>query len=243
MYPGESKQWDWRNEIKEKMKEARPEGSIKELKDYTLIERELYMRLPRGILSRCINEKEGKLRLEELHTQVCRVAEKINLYRRMQCMGYYWPNMNKEAETIQEKCQECQLAIDKEESYAIFATADWRIPFIEYLDQGILPTDRTLAHQLKKLADRYFLQKGILFKRGFSGDPLRCLGPREAREVVREVHSGDCGIHPGKRRLYKQLLLLGYYWPTMKRDSEELVKTCHACQVLGDTIHTHPNVL
>ena len=29
----------------------------------------------------------------------------------------------------------------------------------------------------------------------------------------------------------------------MKRDSEELVKTCHACQVLGDMIHTHPNVL
>ena len=114
---------------------------------------------------------------------------------------------------------------------------------MEYLPQRILPTDRTLAHQLKKLAVKYFLQNEILFKRGYSGDPLRCLGPREAREVVREVHSGDCGSHPGKRRLYKQLLLLGYYWPTMKKDSEELVKTCHACQVLGDAIHTHPNVL
>ena len=31
------------------------------------MERELYRRLPRGILSKCINEKEGKLRLEELH--------------------------------------------------------------------------------------------------------------------------------------------------------------------------------
>ena len=29
----------------------------------------------------------------------------------------------------------------------------------------------------------------------------------------------------------------------MKRDSEELVKTCHTCQVLGDAIHTYPNVL
>ena len=29
----------------------------------------------------------------------------------------------------------------------------------------------------------------------------------------------------------------------MKRDSEELVKTFHACQVFGDAIHTHPNVL
>ena len=25
-------------------------------------------------------------------------------------------------------------------------------------------------------------------------------------------------------------------------DSEELVKTCYACQILGDAIHTHPNV-
>ena len=89
MYPKESKQWDWRSEIKEKIKEAGPGWSIKKLRDYTLIEGELYRRLLGGILSRCINEKEGKLRLEELHTQACEVAEKINLYRRMQRMGYY----------------------------------------------------------------------------------------------------------------------------------------------------------
>ena len=71
------------------MKEAGPGGSIKELKDYTLIEGELYRRLLGRILSRCINKNEGKLRLEELHTQACGVAEKISLYRRMERMGYY----------------------------------------------------------------------------------------------------------------------------------------------------------
>ena len=71
------------------MKEAGYEGSIKKLRDYTLIKGELYMRLPKGILSQCINEKEGKLRLEELHSQTCGVTEKISLYRRMQHMGYY----------------------------------------------------------------------------------------------------------------------------------------------------------
>ena len=125
-------------------------------------------------------------------------------------MRYYWSNMNKEVATIQEKCQECRLAINKEESYAMFVVENWRISFIEYLAQGILPTDRTLAHQLKKLAVRYFLQNGILFKKEYSGDPLRCLGPKEAKEVVREFHCSDCGSHPRKRRLYKQLLLLGY---------------------------------
>ena len=59
---------DWRNEVKEKIKEARHGGSIKELRDYTLIEGDLYRRLPGGILSKCINEKGGKLRLEELHS-------------------------------------------------------------------------------------------------------------------------------------------------------------------------------
>ena len=49
------------------------------------------------------------------------------------------------------------MAIDKEESYTVFIAEDWRVPFIGYLAQGMLPTDRTLAHKLKKLEDRYFL--------------------------------------------------------------------------------------
>ena len=133
MFPEESDKEDWRNEIKREMGKLERRGTVKELKDYTLIKGELYRRLPRGILSRCINEKEGKLKLEELHSQVCGVTEKISLYRRMQCMGYYWPNMSKDVATMQEKCQNCQLSEDKEESYAVFVTKDWRTPFVGYL--------------------------------------------------------------------------------------------------------------
>ena len=95
------------------MKKAESEGKIKELKDYTQIEGELYRRLPGGILSRCINKKVRKLKLKELHTQAYGIVEKISLCRRIQHMGYYWPNMNKVAVTIQVKCQECRLAINK----------------------------------------------------------------------------------------------------------------------------------
>ena len=114
MFPEEPEQQDWRNEEKGKMKKSGHGGSIKELKDNTLIKGELYKRQPRGILSRCINEKEGKLRLEELHSQIYMIVEKISLYRRMQRMGYYWPNMNKKAATVQEECQKCRLSVDKE---------------------------------------------------------------------------------------------------------------------------------
>ena len=56
---------------------------------------------------------------------------------------------------------------------------------------------------LNRLVVRYSLQNGIMFKRGYNRDPLRCLGPREAREATKEVHSGECGSLLGKKRLYK----------------------------------------
>ena len=68
MFLEEPEQKDWKDKIKGKIGKLGHEGNIKELKDYTLIEGEPYRRLPGGILSRCINEKEGKLRLGELHS-------------------------------------------------------------------------------------------------------------------------------------------------------------------------------
>lgn len=100
MVPEESEQNDWRDETKREIQKLEHNKSIKELKDYTLIEGELYRRLLRGILSRCFNEKEGKSKLEELHSQVYGVVETISLYWRLQRIGYYWPNMNKEAAAI-----------------------------------------------------------------------------------------------------------------------------------------------
>ena len=83
MFLEEPEQQDWKSEVEKKIKEIGYRGSIKELRDYTLIKGELYRRLPRGILSQCINEKEGKLRLGEIHSQTCGVTEKISLYRKM----------------------------------------------------------------------------------------------------------------------------------------------------------------
>ena len=146
MFPEDLEQKDWRDEIKREIGKLEYGGSIKELKDYTLIEGELYKRLPGGILSRCINEKEEKLKLEDLYSQVCGVIEKISLYRRMRHMGYYWLDISKEAATVQEKCQNCRLSVNKEESYVVFITEGWRTPFVGYLTQGILQAERKLAY-------------------------------------------------------------------------------------------------
>jgi hypothetical protein len=61
--------------------------------------------------------------------------------------------------------------------------------------------------------------------------------------VMKEAHAGECGEHQGKKRLYQHLLTLGYYWPTMKKDMADFVKTCDTCQVQANLIHTHPTNL
>ena len=61
--------------------------------------------------------------------------------------------------------------------------------------------------------------------------------------MIKEVHAGECAEHQGKKKLYRCLLQMGYYWPTMKKDTVEFVKKCHSCQVQANLIHTHPQNL
>ena len=97
--------------------------------------------------------------------------------------------MGKEADQVQTQCKTCQLAVDREESYVMFIIEDYRSPFIQYLVEGILPQKHSERYKLKRLATRYFLHNIVLFKKGYDGDPLRCLGPEEARKMIKEVHS------------------------------------------------------
>ena len=119
--------------------------------------------------------------------------------------------MGKEADQVQTQYGTCQLAVDREESYAVFISEDWRSPFIQYLTEGILPQKHSERYKFKRLATRYFLRNTVLFKKGYDGHPLRCLGPEEAKEMIKEVHSGERGEHQRKKRLYRCLLQMGYY--------------------------------
>ena len=178
--------------------------------------------------------------MKDVHDKTCGSCGEVSLYRRLQRASFYWPSMGKEADQVQTQCGTCQLVTDREESYDVFISEDWRSPFIQYLIEGILPQKHSERYKLKRLATHYFLHNTVLFQKGYDGDPLRCLGPEEAREMIKEVHSGECGEHQGKKRFYRCLLQMGYYWPTMKRDAAEFVKKCHSCQIQANLIHTHP---
>lgn len=46
--------------------------------------------------------------------------------------------MSKKANQTQSQYEACQMAVDREESYAMFVEEDWRAPFVEYLASGVL---------------------------------------------------------------------------------------------------------
>ena len=167
---------NWQLPLKEILTNPERGANLRDFKDYMLVAGELYRRLPRGVLARCISVKEAKKKLAEVHERTCHLKNPVPLYRRLQRIGYYWPEMKAQASEIQSNCSRCQHVFEKEEAYATFSTSDWRTPFLEYLLENILLETSKEAHHLKQLARCYFTEGGILFRKGFHGETLRCLG-------------------------------------------------------------------
>jgi hypothetical protein len=151
--------------------------------------------------------------------------------------------MKAQASKIQSSCSRCQHVFEKKEAYATFSTSDLRTQFLKYLLESILPETSKEAYHLKQLARCYFIEGGILFRKGFHGEPLRCLGLVESQIIMKEIHGGECGEHQGQKKLHQQLLISSYFWPSMKRDAAEFLKSCHTCQMHSNLIHTHPTSL
>lgn len=112
---------------------------------------------------------------------------------------------------------------------------DWRQVYIDYLREGSLPMERTEAARVVRGARCFFLEKGFLFRRTLNGMPQRCVDKEEAEEVLRRTHRTE---HQGWRKLYEQLVQLGYFWPTMEIDSKRHVRRYQACQKFRNLVST-----
>jgi hypothetical protein len=93
------------------------------------------------------------------------------------------------------------------------------------------------ADQIARLAKRYMLVEGDLYRRGTNGVIMRCITREEGCELLVEVHGGECGNHAPSRTLVSKAFRHGFYWPTALQDTVELVKTCMACQFYAKEIH------
>uniref|UniRef100_A0A2N9I2U7 Uncharacterized protein n=1 Tax=Fagus sylvatica TaxID=28930 RepID=A0A2N9I2U7_FAGSY len=107
-------QEDWRVPIKTKLMSPAVTADLREIKDYTLISGDLYQRLSGGVLARCVSIEEAKEKLLEVHEKTCGDGGAVSLYRRLQRLGYFWPNMSVEAAEVQSQCPTCQFHYNNE---------------------------------------------------------------------------------------------------------------------------------
>ena len=99
-----------------------------------------------------------------------------------------------------------------------------------------MPDEKKAARRLKVQVAHFILIKDVLYKRDFSRPHLRCLIPKEADYVMREVHEGVCRNHSGSCLLVYKLIQEGYYWSTMQKNAIAYVKACDKCQRFANLI-------
>ncbi|XP_025660937.1 uncharacterized protein [Arachis hypogaea] len=83
---------------------------------------------------------------------------------------------------------------------------DWRTPFLEYINAGIIPRDEPNPQHFRRKASLYTNIGGKLYKRGFSQPLLKCLNKDEAKEVMDEIHEGICENHIGGQALAAKII-------------------------------------
>jgi ribonuclease HI len=119
----------------------------------------------------------------------------------------------------------------------------WIFEIWDYLKENILPEDHVSAERIVRLAKRYMMVEGDLYHRGANGILMRCITQEEGRELLAEIHGGECGSHSASRTLVGKAFRHGFYWPTTLQDATEMVKSCKACQFHAKQIHTPSQAL
>jgi hypothetical protein len=108
---------------------------------------------------------------------------------------------------------------------------DWRVPYLDYLIRGDLPSGKTEARRIARRAKTFVIMgdSGELYRRSPTGILQRCISNEQGRNLLGDLHSGACGHHVAPRTLIENAFRQGFYWPTAVSDAVKLVRSCKGC--------------
>ena len=76
----------------------------------------------------------------------------------------------------------------------------------------------------------YQIIDGVIFRKNYDGEFLRCLEQEDASKVVKGLHDGPAGGHFSGDTIAHKILRVGYYWPTLFKDAHAYVRKCDTFQ-------------
>jgi transposase InsO family protein len=114
---------------------------------------------------------------------------------------------------------------------------NWREPIIRYIKDEEEPDDKVAAERIARQSAHYTIIGGLLYRRGAGGVFMKCIHSATRRQLLDEIHAGQCGVHAASRTLIGKAFRSGFYWQTAKSDAAELVQNCEACQFRSKQQH------
>ena len=104
----------------------------------------------------------------------------------------------------------------------------------QYLHSLLLPSDLDdkASAKLLRLAARFFLLNGRLWRRQTHGRHQLYISPPQRLLLVRDAHDnlGHKGFYSTRRTLLDR-----FWWPTLEQDVKWFIDTCHQCQLRQTT--------
>jgi hypothetical protein len=108
-------------------------------------------------------------------------------------------------------------------------TIDWMSPIKAYMDNQLISYDNAEIERIACKFRMYHLIDGVLYMQGANGMMMRCISKEEGSQLLRNIHSGICGVHSSWRSIVGKIFRHGFYWPTAKDDALEIITKCKDC--------------
>jgi hypothetical protein len=106
---------------------------------------------------------------------------------------------------------------------------DWRDKYIAWMDRWELPSDRSEARRIARMAKSFTVVDGELYKRAASGVLQRCVPIPQGCQLLQDIHAGVCSHHAAPRTHVGNAFRQVFYWPTAVADASKIVCTCEGC--------------
>jgi hypothetical protein len=88
---------------------------------------------------------------------------------------------------------------------------DWRNPIIKYIKNEEEPDDRAMTERIARQSAHYTIIGGLLYKRGIGGVFMKCVHLATRKQILDEIHAGQCGMHAASRTLVRKAFRSGFY--------------------------------
>ena len=116
--------------------------------------------------------------------------------------------------------------------FVVTTTPYWYAGIVEFLTTQQLPDDWTEEERQKvRVNSRHFAVVGNrLFRREADGILRICASDVEVLDILEACHDSAYGRHFSGQLTGQKILRIGYFWPTLSKDSHDYVRKCDAYQ-------------